>query len=624
VYGISGAGNLFKPGTETGPAATTYINDQGRSWYHRDLHDFGPSLGFAWQPNVENSMFHRMFGEVGRTVIRAGYSIQYTREGLYNFESLAQGNPGYTGYQLSESSNQFAAGSLTYAGAKITGVEQTPTSFTNTFSVSPYDGEAVNVIDPNLRTPMVQSYTLGIQREIGSNMALEIRYQGNHGTRLWRQYNINEVNIFENGFLAEFNNAKNNLAVCQANASACMMAQSAAGVATPTTNSFANWGLAGQQTLPIMTGAFTGSNNALPPAAGSCASATPSPQCNTLFSNGGFITNLNDGLAGSFANTLATGSGLAFWSNLTNAGYPQNFFLADPDNALGGSYVLDNGAASHYNALIVDFRQRPVHGLMFDFSYTYSKGLWNKSFSADTGATTPSASYADYFTLRDPALNWGLAPYDLRHQFKSQVLYELPFGPGRRWTSSSGAVNRIIGGWQISLLTRASSGRPAFIEGGLGGTVNQYDGGVVFNGVTNNQVQGLTGITHAPGEVFWLPKSLLQANGRANPAYLAPCETAGSFCQDAFVLTGPRFFRADWSVAKHIKITERVEIELRADALDAFNNPNFLYGGSAAANPATKTLESTTFGRITSAYQDISTTDDPGGRILQLVGRVNF
>jgi len=65
-------------------------------------------------------------------------------------------------------------------------------------------------------------------------------------------------------------------------------------------------------------------------------------------------------------------------------------------------------------------------------------------------------------------------------------------------------------------------------------------------------------------------------------------------------------------------------LELRADLLNAFNNPNFYYGGSASSSTATKTLTSTTFGRITSAYQDISTTDDPGGRILQLVARVNF
>ncbi len=617
AFDVSGQGNLFKPGVMTG-TAVSYVNDKGKSWYHRDLHDFGPSVGFAWQPSFENGFLKRVTGESGRTVVRAGYSIQYTREGLANFESLSQGNPGFTGSQLANSSAQFDAQSLTYAGGQITGAVQTPTSFVSSFGVDPTDGTAANVISPNLRTPMVQSYTLGIQRQIGNNMALEVRYQGNHGTRLWRQYNINEVNIFENGFLAEFTKAQGNLSVCQTNQVACMTAQQTAGIAAPTPNSFADWGLNGQQVLPIMTASFTGSSNPLP---GSCATAN---QCSSLFHNGTLVSEITNGLAGSFANLMAVSTGLLFNENLQNAGYPSNFWLVAPTVAEGGSFILDNGAASHYNALVIDFRQRPTRGLMFDFSYTYSKSMWDQSFSADTVNTSPISAFSDYYTLRNPSLNSGVAPYDLRHQFKSQVLYELPMGPGHRFTSSNGGINRILGGWQISLLTRASSGRPTFIQGGLGGTVNQYDGGVVFNGTSANQVNSETGVTHGPGEVFWLPQSLISGSGRANPAVLAPCATAGSFCQNAFVITGPDFFRADWSLAKHTKITEKIELELRADMLNAFNNPNFLYGGSASTSSATKTLQSTTFGRITSAYQDISTTDDPGGRILQLVARINF
>ena len=53
----------------------------------------------------------------------------------------------------------------------------------------------------------VQSWNIGLQRELAKDTVVEVRYTGNHGLKEWRQVNINEVNIFENGFLDEFNKA---------------------------------------------------------------------------------------------------------------------------------------------------------------------------------------------------------------------------------------------------------------------------------------------------------------------------------------------------------------------------------------------------------------------------------
>jgi hypothetical protein len=60
-----------------------------------------------------------------------------------------------------------------------------------------------STIDPDIRTPYVVNWTFGYQRELWRNAAIEIRYVGNRGHNLWRSYNINETNIFENGFLAQ-------------------------------------------------------------------------------------------------------------------------------------------------------------------------------------------------------------------------------------------------------------------------------------------------------------------------------------------------------------------------------------------------------------------------------------
>ena len=90
------------------------------------------------------------------------------------------------------------------------------------------------------------------------------------------------------------------------------------------------------------------------------------------------------------------------------------------------------------------------------------------------------------------------------------------------------------------------------------------------------------------------------------------------------VLYGPAFFRTDASIVKKIKFTERTNLELRGEFLNAFNNINFLVGSASNDVNSLGGLGATTFSRYTAAYQDLSTTNDPGGRLVQLVVRFNF
>ena len=77
------------------------------------------------------------------------------------------------------------------------------------------------------------------------------------------------------------------------------------------------------------------------------------------------------------------------------------------------------------------------------------------------------------------------------------------------------------------------------------------------------------------------------------------------------------------SIVKKTRISERVNVELRGEFLNAFNNINFLVG-----NPNNDTNTATNFERdlrqVTQAYNDQSTTYDPGGRLIQFVMRINF
>jgi hypothetical protein len=83
-------------------------------------------------------------------------------------------------------------------------------------------------------------------------------------------------------------------------------------------------------------------------------------------------------------------------------------------------------------------------------------------------------------------------------------------------------------------------------------------------------------------------------------------------------VNGPGFVRFDLSAVKRVRITERVSFELRGEFLNAFNNINYF------ANTNVTNFTSATFGQVTTAYRDVSNTQDPGGRLIQIVARLNF
>ncbi|HEX7287926.1 MAG TPA: carboxypeptidase-like regulatory domain-containing protein [Candidatus Angelobacter sp.] len=610
VFGVSGLNNLFKPGTMTGSIPQFQLNN-GRSWYNTDMSNFAPSLGLAWQPEIKMLGLDKIFPGGGKTVLRAGYSISYTREGFNNFNSIAFSNPGIDG-QISanpvSTSTTCASASGTFGfgctlsnvlGGQMQSLITKPGSFpaTGAFPLTAFAGQSVNAFDPNLRTPRVQSWTAGIQREFGRDTVLEVRYVANHATGLWRQDNLNEVNIFENGFLNEFNLAKANLT---------------ANLAGGCGSTFAPVAPCSGNALPIMSAAFAGLT------------------AGQGFSNGTFIQNLNDGVPGAFANTLALNSlyvcnwagrsalpGTPCTNGPVSGAFPVNLFLANP-HATSGAFRTYNGSQSTYNSLQVEVRRRMAKGLQLSGNYTWSKSLTN--YYADS-----SVSFVSFTSLRDQGHDKGISPWNLAHVFKADGIYELPFGPGRKWSTGNGILDRVIGGWQVGSIHRLQSGRVFQLTSGKGGTVNQNDPGVILKGITPKQLQDMLGVRVVGNQVVYFPDSLLSGgiNGSVNTNFIQPCNTPGQLCQRVF-LTGPGFYRADISLAKKTNITERVNFEMRAEALNAFNNVNFFFPGDETTSVPTVNVSSGGFARITNAFRDANTTDDNGGRILQLVVRVNF
>lgn len=587
VFGISGQGNLFKPGATAG-AATTYVAvDKNTKPFDDDYNNIGPSVGVVWSPHFEHSMLKRIFGENDKSVFRAAYAVSFVTGGFADFTGIWASNPGLTKDAALRSGVNFTPGSVLLR----TGLPAIPTPAPITFPVAAAAAVEADDFDPTLYTPYVQSWSFGYQRELTKSTALEIRYVGNHSVGLGRTINLNEVNIFENGFLQEFIAAQNNLAIS---------------IAQGRGSNFRNQGLAGQVALPIFEKSF--------------GSAT-----STQFGSSTFTAPLLQGQAGAVANTLGhSSSNIAFQTNRIAAGLPANLFTVNPSVYGAGSFLATNGASSTYSGLQIELRRRMSNGLLVSGNYTWSHALTNLFF------TQPH-------TLRNSAMDRGPSPWDIRHAFKANYIYDLPFGPGRRFDHKGpgNVVGKLIEGWGTDGIIRWQSGRVFPLTSGRA-TVNQFDSGVELVGMSAKELQKLIKIRKDPlastrGTVFWLPDDIILNTKRAfgtivgetpTGRYIAPPSTPGKFGSYIF-LHGPSFFRADLSIVKKTRITERANIELRFEMLNAFNNTNF-YLGSPQSDAVSIGVSGTTLGQTNFAYQDVSTTNDPGGRLGQFVLRINF
>jgi hypothetical protein len=561
------APNLFNPGSLLG-IANPAIYQRSRG-YRRDYINPAPQLGLAWNPSFQDGWLGKFLGD-RKTVFRGGFSISYYSEGLLNFTNNMSNNPGLRQSGNLVSGVDFAPGSLS-VGDPLPAFKLFPASFSFPLALSnfTFTNTTITTIDPNIRAPYVQTWSFGLQRELTASTVVEARYVGNRGVRLWHTFNINEVNIFENGFLNQFNQAKRNLDINMANGRG---------------STFINNGLAGQAAVPIFEAAFAGLT------------------AGQGFGNAGFITLLQTGQAGTLANTLATtpdyfcrmvGNGFGpCASRVSTPGqYPINFFRLNP--FLGTARVLGDNSFSNYNSLQIEFRQRFARGLTLNVNYAWAHAL-NDRYNKNVD------NLGDFATLRNRRLDYGPSTFDIRHVFQAFGTYDLPFGSGRRFSTKQSVLNAVAGGWTVGWIFRMQSGLPFKLSSGRA-TVNQSDAGVILNGVTASDLQKLVGVFKPSGrsDVFFLDPKLVGSDGRASSSFLSPPPTPGQFGSFVY-LHGPKFVTTDLSLAKQMPIIgEKLRLEFRAEMVNAFNHPIFEVptGGTFAVTPVS--ITATNFGRTT-------------------------
>ena len=246
--------------------------------------------------------------------------------------------------------------------------------------------------------------------------------------------------------------------------------------------------------------------------------------------------------------------------------------------------VSPNLGASSYHAFLLRIERRYSNGLQLLLNYTFSKMMDNVNALTDLGG---EPGFQDYYNR---GLDKSISSLDVTHNLSASLVYDLPWGLGRKWMST-GAAGRIIGGWEVSTLATIRSG-------------------------------AAYGITTQTNTCQCFSSGAQRANILKDPALAADQRSVqrwfdtSAFTQPATYTFGnaaravgrsPGASTINLAVMKSFQPLERMRVQLRGEFFNAFNHANF-------GNPAT-TFGAAGFGAITTAAD---------ARVLQVGLKIYF
>lgn len=567
------SGQIFNPQLDYVP-----IKQTGRKYpYDPDWTNFSPRVSVAWNPSFSSGLLSTVLGN-RKTVVRSGYGRVYDRVngvGIVMIPALGVGfgnnlrcaGPHNTGTAI-------ACGSSTPSNGFRIGTDGTVVPMPALANIpsgqplipgtnSPFETLDFR-IDPKRKIGYAHTFDLTVQRELPGNMLLEIGYVGNYASRLYQGYAAQQVPYMYTLGGQSLAKAFSNIA------QTIIQNPNIARTAIPN-QPFIEAFLAGQ------CGGYS-----------SCTQmvvSDPSIKAN----------------ANAFADDL---SGFQTF-NLTD--FWEQYGSGLDSTQVLDSYIIGSHGHSNYNAGFLSLRKQTSAGLTFNFNYTLSHAF------DQIGQNQESLNEAsDAFNLdRD----YGSAQFDRRHAFTALATYDLPFGRGSHFSSGSGIVNKIIGGWNIAGVWVFATGIPLDVFNG--GSCQEFGQGAVFGNCSayipldHKVVTASVNRNPSTGALSAFANSAA-INSDYTPFFRPPDLTIDG-------RTGRGFYRGlnrwnfDFGASKTTKITERISTRFDMQITNAFNHP--LFNNSNGVETQLD-LSSGSFGRLNNQYN--------APRFIQFGLRIDF
>jgi len=231
-----------------------------------------------------------------------------------------------------------------------------------------------------------------------------------------------------------------------------------------------------------------------------------------------------------------------------------------------GNAVLAFGdyGKTNYNSFQVKAETKtPKYGLYALIGYTYSH-TYDNGLSDGLG----SLLSAVYFPLPNwTKLDWAPSQMDLHNNFTASVIYDLPFGKGKKWGNDwNGATNSLLGGWQLTVIQKITSGFAfPLIDSVNSSGVTFNNGGNGFNYNRPDQAAGCNAYVsnHGPEQQYINANCFSHATGHLGNASRLP-------------VYGPDFVNTDFSVIKQFALPwENTGITFRAEFFNLWNHAQF-------------------------------------------------
>jgi len=247
---------------------------------------------------------------------------------------------------------------------------------------------------------------------------------------------------------------------------------------------------------------------------------------------------------------------------------------------LGGVSYLATEGISNYNSLQTSFQRRFTRGLAFDANYTWAKGLSDTSTFSQQG--DQGWAHANPLAIRQ--IEYGNTDTDIQNRFALSGNYELQYGK-----EFTGIKKALITGWDANVIALWQSGKVfSIIETGNGAD-NPLDSGPLDTtpkayGYSNRAVPQNSGGPDRPNTITDPRLSHKTLSEFFNTAAFAPqpLGTVGNTARNS--MFGPHFRDVDLSIFKNFPVTERVNIQFRAEAFNISNTPNFFIGNNNTGN----------------------------------------